>query len=51
MIFFFLKKKRNNEIKNEIDEIKQWEQKLKQNDLIYRANKYKYKYFQQYDEA
>ena len=32
---------RNNEIKNEVDEIKKLEEKIKQKD-IYRANKCKY---------
>ena len=39
---------KNNEIENEIDDIKKWEEKIKQKDLIYRANKYKYD-FQQYE--
>ena len=44
----FPKKIRNNEIKNEIDEVKKREEKIKQTDLIYKANKYKYD-FQQYE--
>ena len=39
---------KNNEIKNEIDDIKNWEEKIKRKNLIYRANKYKYG-FQQYE--
>ena len=39
---------RNIEIKNEIDEIKKWEEKIKRKDLIYKVNKYKYD-FQQYE--
>ena len=39
---------RTNEIKNEVDEIKIWEEKIKRKDLIYKANKYKYD-FQQYE--
>ena len=39
---------RNNETKNEIDEIKKQEEKIKRKDLIYKANKYKYN-FQQYE--
>ena len=38
---------RTNEIKNRIDKIKKWEEKVKQEDLIYKENKYKYN-FQQY---
>ena len=38
---------RTNEIKNEIYEIKNWENKIKREDLIYKTNKYKYD-FQQY---
>ena len=34
---FFQKKKENNEIKNEIDDIKNWEEKIKRKNLIYRA--------------
>ena len=33
---------RTNKIKNEIYEIKKWEEKLKREDLLYKANKYKY---------
>ena len=36
--FFFSKKMRNDEIKNKIDEIKIWENKIKRKDLIYEAN-------------
>ena len=39
---------RKNEIKDELDEIKKWEERIKQKDLMYRANKYKYN-FQQYE--
>ena len=39
---------RNNKIKSEIDDIKNWEEKIKRNDWIYKANKYKYS-FQQYE--
>ena len=38
----FPKEMRTNEIKNEINEIKKWEEKIKRKDLIYKANKYKY---------
>ena len=38
----FLKDMRTNKIKNEIYEIKKWEEKLKREDLLYKANKYKY---------
>ena len=31
---------RNSETKNEVDEIKNWEDKVKLKELIYRANKY-----------
>ena len=34
------RKIRNNEIKNELDETKKWEEKLKRKDLIYKKNKY-----------
>ena len=37
---------RNNEIKNEVDYIKQWKEKIKQKDFIYRLNKYKYNFHQ-----
>ena len=37
---------RNNEIKNEVDYIKQWKEKIKQKDFIYRPNKYKYNFHQ-----
>ena len=43
---FFQEKIRNNEIKNELDEIKEWEEKRKQKDLIYETNKYKYDFQQ-----
>ena len=36
----FPRKIRNNEIKNELDETKKWEKKLKRKDLIYKKNKY-----------
>ena len=39
---------RSIEIKNEIDKIKKWEEKIKRKDFIYRANKCKYN-FQQYE--
>ena len=45
---FFSKGVRTNEIKNEIHEIKKWEEKVWRKDLIYKANKYKYD-FQQYE--
>ena len=32
---------KSNEIENERDEIKQWENKIKRKDLKYEANKYK----------
>ena len=38
----FAKKVRNIEIKNEMNEIKKWQEKIKQEDLIYKENKYKY---------
>ena len=44
----FPKGMRTNEIKNEIDEIKKWEEKIRQKDFLYKANKYKYD-FQQYE--
>ena len=40
--WLFPKKIRNNEIKNQIDEIKTWEEKIKWKDLTYKASKYKY---------
>ena len=43
----FPKKMRSIEIKNEIDKIKKWEEKIKRKDFIYRANKCKHN-FQQY---
>ena len=45
---FFPKMIRNNEIRNEMDEIKKWEEKIKRKDLICKANKYKYD-FQKYE--
>ena len=39
---------KNNEIKNEIDEIKIWEEKIKRGDSKYEADKHKFD-FQQYD--
>ena len=42
------KKIKNNEIKNELDEIKEWEEKNKWKDLIYKTNKCKYD-FQQHE--
>ena len=33
---------RTNEIKNEIDEIRKWDQKIKRKGLKYRTNKYLY---------
>ena len=39
---------RTNEIKNEIDEIKKWEEKIRRKDLVYIKNKYRYD-FQQYE--
>ena len=39
---------RNNEITNEIDEIKKWEEKIKRKDLKYGTKKYIYN-FQQYE--
>ena len=44
----FPKNTRTDEIKNEIYEIKNWEEKMKQKDLNYEAGKYKYD-FQQYE--
>ena len=38
---------RTNQIKNETDEIKKWEEKIKLKDLKYKTNKYTY-YFQQF---
>ena len=38
---------RTNEIKNEIDEIKKWEEKIKGKDLKYVTNKYRFD-FQQF---
>ena len=45
---FFPKGVRTNEIKNEIHEIKKWEEKVRRKDVIFKANKYKYD-FQQYE--
>ena len=39
---------RKNEIKNVMDEIKKWEEKSRQKDLVYNTNKNKYD-FQQYE--
>ena len=39
---------RTNKIKNEIDEIRKWEEKIKQKDLKYKPNKYLYD-FQQFE--
>ena len=36
---------RTKEIRNEIDEIKKWEDKIKQKDLKYETNKYVYMNF------
>ena len=44
----FPKEMRTNKIKNEMDEIKKWEEKVKTKDLTDKANKYKYD-FQQYE--
>ena len=41
-------KKLSNEIKNEIDGIKKWEEKIEWTVLIYKENKHKYD-FQQYE--
>ena len=38
----FLKEMTADEIKNEVDEIKKWENKVKQKDLRYETNKYVY---------
>ena len=37
-----------NKIKNEVDEIKKWEEKIRRKDSVYKTNKYKYD-SQQYD--
>ena len=37
----FPRKIRNIEIKNKLDEIKEWEEKIKRKDFIYKTNKYK----------
>ena len=37
---------RTNEIKNQTDEIKKWEEKVRQKDLVYKTNKYKYGFLQ-----
>ena len=42
----FLKRMRNNKLKNKINEIKKWEEKTKLRDSMYRANKYKYDFTQ-----
>ena len=44
----FPKDMRTNAIKNEIDEIKKWEQKIKREDLKYKTKNYTYD-FQQYE--
>ena len=44
----FPKRIKNNEIKNELDEIKEWEEKSKWKDLIYKTNKFEYD-IQQYE--
>ena len=45
----FLKNMRDIDMKNKIDEIKKWEEKIKQNKIyIYKTNKYTYD-FQQYE--
>ena len=44
----FPENRRTNEIKNEIDEIRKWEEKSKRNDLKYKTNKYLYD-FQQFE--
>ena len=44
----FPEKIRNSEIKNELDEIKEWKEKIKRKYITYKANKYKYA-FQQYE--
>ena len=44
----FLKNRRTNEIKNEIDEIRKWEEKIKRKDLNDKTNKYLYE-FQQFE--
>ena len=38
----FLKEMTADEIKNEVDEIKKWENKVKRKDLRYETNKYVY---------
>ena len=40
--WIFPKTIRNIKTKNEIDEIKKWEEKTNAKELIYKANKYKY---------
>ena len=42
----FPKVVRTNEIKNEIDEIKKWKEKIRWKDLVYKTNKYKYNFHQ-----
>ena len=44
----FPENRRTNEIKNEIDEIRKWEEKSKRKDLKYKTNKYLYD-FQQFE--
>ena len=48
---FFPRKIRNTEIKNEIDEIKDWEEKINRKDLIYKAGKYKYEMTRSFCES
>ena len=45
---FFQKNMKTDEIKNEIDEIRIWDGKIKPKDLKYKANKYLYD-FQQFE--
>ena len=42
----FPKGMRTNEIKNQTDEIKKWEEKVRRKDLVYKTNKYKYGFLQ-----
>ena len=42
----FPKVVRTKEIKNEIDEIKKWKEKIRWKDLVYKTNKYKYNFHQ-----
>ena len=41
---------RNNVIKNEIDDFRKWEEKIKWRDVMYRASKHKYD-FQKYEAS